>query len=73
MVEIVSWGDECEYGGMRLYVIGCTRDCDGSILYVLGTRGMPLYQEGFGKPNTFYNFQSFSGFNEESLKLIKSA
>ena len=74
LVEIIPWGDDCKYAGMRLYIIGCTRDCDGTPLYVLGSKGMELYQKGFGlKENTFYNFNSFSGFSEESLKLIKSA
>jgi hypothetical protein len=73
LVEIISWGDDCKYGGMRLYVIGCVRDCDGTPLYVLGSKGMELWQKAFVKPNTCYNFNSFSGFGEESLKLIKSA
>jgi len=73
LVEIISWNDDCEYDGMRLYIIGCVRDCDGTPLYVLGSRGMSLYQTGFGlKEGVCYNFNSFSGFSEEFLKLIKS-
>ena len=71
LVEIQDWGDDCEYGGMRLYIIGCVRDCDGTPLYVLGSKGMELYQQAFVEPNTCYNFNSFNGFAEEDLKLIK--
>ena len=56
---------------MRLYIIGCVRDCDGTPLYVLGSKGMDLWDKTFFKPNTCYNFKSFPGFGEESLKLIK--
>ena len=48
LVEIIGWDGDDEYGGMRLYTIGCTRDCDGTPLYVLGSKGMELYQKGFG-------------------------
>ncbi len=71
LVEVVGWEEDCKYDGMRLYVIGCVRDCDGTPLYVLGSKGMELYEKVFVKPNTLYNFNSFSGFGEESLKLIK--
>lgn len=72
LVEIIPWDEDCVYGGMRLYIIGCTRDCDGTPLYVLGSKGMELYQKGFNlREGVCYNFNSFSGFNEESLKLIK--
>ena len=74
LVEVIGWDEECEYSGMRLYIIGCTRDCDGTPLYVLGSKGMELYQKGFGlKENVCYNFNSFSGFGEDSLKLVVSA
>jgi hypothetical protein len=74
LVEIIPWEENCEYDGMRLYIIGCTRDCDETPLYVLGSKGMELYQKGYNlKPEAFYNFNSFSGFGEESLKLIKPA
>ncbi len=72
LVEIIDWEDDCEYGGMRLYIIGCVRDCDGTPLYVLGSKGMELYQQAFVNPNTCYNFNSFSGFGGDSLKLINS-
>ncbi len=72
LVEIIPWKEDCEYDGMRLYIIGCVRDCDGTPLYVLGSKGMELYQQAFVKPNTCYNFNSFSGFSEERLKLILS-
>lgn len=73
LVEIIPWDEDCKYDGMRLYIIGCTRDCDETPLYVLGSKGMELYQKGFGlKEGAFYNFGSYSGFSEESLKLIKS-
>ena len=72
LVEIIPWDAECVYDGMRLYVIGCVRDCDGTPLYVLGSKGMKLYQEGFNlKENVCYNFNSFTGFGEESLELIR--
>ena len=71
LVEIIPWGDDCEFSGMRLYIIGCVRDCDGTPLYVLGSKGMELWQTGWVKPNTCYNFNSFSGFGEDNLKLIK--
>jgi hypothetical protein len=72
LVEIIGWSPDCEYDGMRLYIIGLTRDCDDTPLYVLGSKGMELYQTGFGlKENACYNFQSYSGFNEDNLKLIK--
>ena len=71
LVEIIPWDEECEYAGMRLYIIGCVKDCDGTPLYVLGSKGMELWQKGFGlKENVCYNFKSFSGFGEESLKLV---
>jgi len=74
LVEIIPWDEECEYAGMRLYIIGCVRDCDGTPLYVLGSKGMELYQKGFGlKENIYYNFKSFSGFGQESLKVVVSA
>ena len=68
--DFIIW-DENDYTGMRLYVIGCVRDCDGTPLYVLGSMGMELYQQAFVKPNTCYNFASYSGFGENSLKLIQ--
>ena len=71
LVEILDWGDDCVYGGMRLYIIGCVRDCDGTPLYVLGIKGMDLYQKAFVKANTCYNFNSFSGFGEDDIKLIQ--
>ncbi len=71
LVEIIGWDEDCQYTGMRLYVIGCVRDCDGTPLYVLGSKDMKLYEEGFGlKKNVCYNFNSFSGFGEDSIKLI---
>jgi hypothetical protein len=74
LVEIIPSYEDCVYGGMRLYIIGCTRDCDGTPLYVLGSKGMELHQTGFNlRPNVCYNFNSFSGFNEQSLKLIKQS
>ena len=42
LVESIGWEDDCEYSEIRLYVIGCVRDCDGIPLYVLGTKGMEL-------------------------------
>ena len=72
LVEIIPWEDNCEYAGMRLYIIGCVRDCDGTPLYVLGSRDMELYQKAFVKPNVCYNFKSYPGFGEESLKLINT-
>ena len=71
LVEIIF--EDSEYEGMRLYIIGCVRDCDGTPLYVLGSKGMELWQKAFVKPGVCYNFNSFSGFGENSLKLIKSA
>lgn len=72
LVEIVNSHDE--YNGMRLYIIGLVRDCDGTPLYVLGSKGMELYQKGFGlKENVCYNFSSFAGFGEDSLKLVLEA
>lgn len=74
LVEVIGWDEDCEYDGMRLYIIGLVRDCDGTPLYVLGSKGMELYQKGFGlKENVCYNFNSFSGFGEDSLKLVRSA
>lgn len=72
LVEIIPWDEYCVYAGMRLYIIGCVRDCDGTPLYVLGSKGMELYQKAFVRPNTCYNFNSFSGFAEENLRLIES-
>ena len=73
LVEILREDEDCVYVGMRLYIIGCVRDCDGTPLYVLGSKGMDLYQDAFvNRQNTFYNFNSFSGFSEKSLILIKS-
>lgn len=74
LVEIIGWESDCDYDGMRLYIIGCTRDCDETPLYVLGSKGMDLYQKGFGlEEKMCYNFNSFSGFSEDNLKLIKSS
>ena len=79
LVEIIGWGEkgECGYDGMRMYVIGCVRDCDGTPLYVLGTKGLGLWETSYNgqpiKTQTFYNFKSHSGFGEVSLRLIKSA
>ena len=53
--------------GLRWY------ESDGTPLYVLGSKGMELWQKAFVKPGVCYNFNSFSGFGENSLKLIKSA
>ncbi len=60
--------DDSPYAGIRLYIIGCVRDCDGTPLYVLGKKGESLYR----KPG-FYSYSSFSGFGESSLVLISSA
>lgn len=74
LVEVIGWDEDCEYDGMRLYIIGLVRDCDETPLYVLGSKGMELYQKGFGlKENVCYNFKSFSGFGENSLKLVRSS
>ncbi len=70
LVEVIPWDDDCEYAGIRLYVIGCVRDCDGTPLYVLGLKGTELYETG---SNTWYNFKSFPGLSEAAIKLIKSA
>ncbi len=73
LVEIIDSNKdfESEYNGMRLYIIGLVRDCDGTPLYVLGSKGMELYQKGFGlKENVCFNFNSFPGFAENNLKLI---
>lgn len=37
LVEIMSNGEESEKDGLRLFVTGHTRDCDGTPLYVLST------------------------------------
>jgi len=71
LVEIIGWDDDCIYSGMRLYIIGCVRDCDGTPLYVLGTKGMELFEKVFAKNDACYNFGSISGIGEESLKFIK--
>ncbi len=75
LVEIIAnpeWPDE--HDGMRLYIIGLTRDCDETPLYVLGSKGMELYQKGFGlREGVCFNFNSFSGFSEDSLLLIKES
>lgn len=68
LVEIIGWGEDSRYNGMRLYIIGLVRDCDGTPLYVLGSKGMELHQ--LGTNGRLYNFNSFSGFGEESLKII---
>jgi len=70
LIEVIDWDEDCEYDGMRLYIIGLVRDCDGTPLYVLGSKGMRLYQDDSKR---FYNMNSFSGFGESALKLIKSA
>ena len=72
LVEIQDWGHSCEYGGMRLYIIGCVRDCDGTPLYVLGTKGMELYEKVFAKNDACYNFGAISGISEDNIKLIKT-
>lgn len=54
--------------GIRLYVIGCVRDCDGTPLYVLGEKGADLYSD---ESKAFYNYRSHPGYPEDSLKLIR--
>ena len=69
LVEVVADPeDESEYDGIRLYVVGHIRDCDGTPLYALGLKGAPLWDE---VSSNFYHNRVFSGFSEESLKLIK--
>ena len=70
LVEIEGWDEDCEFTGMRMYIIGCTRDCDGTPLYVLGTKGLELYDTRY-KSGAMYNPKSHSGFSERSIKLIK--
>jgi hypothetical protein len=50
--------------GIRLHVIECIRDCDGTPLYVLGLAGKTWYDPVF-----VHN--GFSGFSEDNLKVIK--
>lgn len=70
LVEIIT--DEKEpskHDGIRLYVIGNVRDCDGTPLYRLGLKGMNLYEN----PNDdrFYNYKSYGSYSEDCLNLIK--
>ncbi len=51
LVEIIfcedGCEDDCKYCGMRLYIIGCVRDCDGTPLYVLGTKRYGFVPKGY--------------------------
>ena len=42
LVEIIPWDKDCNYAGMRLYIIGCVRDCDGTPLYAFWYSSIPL-------------------------------
>lgn len=50
LVEIIPWDDDCEFGGVRLYITRQTRDCDGTPLYSLGVPGKD-YEHGIGEGN----------------------
>ena len=70
LVEVIGWGEDCEFDGMRMYIVGCVRDCDATPLYNLGSKNMDLYE--YSDKRAFYNFKSYTGFSEESLKLVKT-
>ena len=59
LVEIISWGDDCDYKGMRMYVSAHGRDCDQTPLYILGS----------SKEETYHKC-GFSGFGEENLRVV---
>ena len=83
LVEILTWDSESEekYGGLRLFVVELSRDCDGTPLY-----GVSYDRTLIGKTNQEHNkydaiitqFINFAnnhnilrGFDEYSLKIIK--
>lgn len=57
LVEVIPWDTGWEWKGVRLYVVGHGRDCDGSPLYSIGPRD--AQREGL-----------FGGFAEHNLKII---
>lgn len=65
LVEIVPWDDESKelYGGVRLFVVKHTRDCDGTPLYTLGAKS-DFTGEG---P---YQIGCIYGFSDDCLKAI---
>lgn len=64
LVEIVPWDEtsEEEYGGVRLFVVKHTRDCDGTPLYSLAPK------KGQDNP-----YGVVSGFSEWSLRIVPEA
>ncbi|HEX8248987.1 MAG TPA: hypothetical protein VF599_12490 [Pyrinomonadaceae bacterium] len=69
LVEVNHQDEEDDDVGVRLYVVGHVRDCDGTPLYRLGMKGAPLrddwQQEGF------YSRKTFGNYGEDSLTVIK--
>lgn len=55
-----------KYAGMRLFVVGHHRDCDGTPLYSLGSKGMDMWQED----DRFHNPKTYHGFPEDCLSVI---
>ncbi|HSI90059.1 MAG TPA: hypothetical protein VK927_03035 [Adhaeribacter sp.] len=75
LVQINS--DMEEYDGIRLFVVGHHRDCDGTPLYSLGKKGEEMYDNGGyfpgAKPGTFHNPKTMHGFSEDSLLVINKS
>ena len=72
LVEIqVDSESDAQYDGVRLYVVGHTRDCDGTPLYQLGMKNASLKNPFLG--DAFYAFDTFGGFAEDYLKIIKNS
>lgn len=67
LVEIVSEDEESPRAGMRAYVIGHSRDCDGSPLYHLGPKGSTVFSE-LGAP--LFMPGVMINFGEESLRIV---
>ena len=54
-------------GNIRLYVIEHSRDCDESLLYVLGTKDLNPYSD---ETKRFYNLKAYHGYSESCLVLV---
>ena len=83
IVEIITWDKESQekYGGLRLFVVECDRDCDNTPLYglswdieLIGKTRQKIYDTDHMLTKTlkFANRHNVNrGFSEENLKIIK--
>lgn len=89
IVEVLPFDEENDYGdhtGLRLFVVGHDRDCDGTPLYSLSFnkcakvkedqdfgRQCTVHTPGFAvRGEVFLNGHVVTGMSEENLKVIKA-